>query len=248
MKVLIPLAGGDESFQRHGFAFAKPLVEIDGKPLAEHSWESLRALAPCNFVFVIRKEDDQRFHLGDMLTLLEPDASIVKVDGKTAGAACTALLAVHHLVNDDELVIANGDQVFAADVSLAVADFRRRNLDAGTIVFQSVHPRWSFVKLDAEGLVVEAAEKRPLSRMATAGFYYFRRSRDFVEAAQAMIRKGASVNGSYYVCPTFNEMILKGKRIGVYEIPREKYISLATPQAIEDYEQVLLSRKRGAQS
>ena len=245
MKVLIPLAGGDESFQRHGFPFAKPLVEIDGKPLAEHSWSSLRTLAPCSFVFVIRKEDDQRFHLGDMLTLLEPEAAIVKVDGKTAGAACTALLAVHHLVNDDELVIANGDQVFATDVAEAVRDFRRRNLDAGTIVFDSVHPRWSFVKLDPEGLVVEAAEKRPLSRKATAGFYYFRRSRDFVEAAQAMIRKGASVNGSYYICPSFNEMILKGRRIGVFEIPREKYISLATPQAIEDYEQLLLARRRG---
>jgi dTDP-glucose pyrophosphorylase len=143
------------------------------------------------------------------------------------------------------LVIANGDQVFATDVAEAVRDFRRRNLDAGTIVFDSVHPRWSFVKLDPEGLVVEAAEKRPLSRKATAGFYYFRRSRDFVEAAQAMIRKGASVNGSYYICPSFNEMILKGSRIGVFEIPREKYISLATPQAIEDYEQVLLARRRG---
>jgi len=243
MTVLMPLAGKDEHFQRHGFTFAKPLVEIAGRPLAEHSWSCMLPLRPCRFVFVIRKEDDLRFHLGDMLMLLDPDAKVMRAEGPTAGAACTALLAVQHIANDDELVIANGDQVLNADVRQVVDDFRARQLDAGTIVFDSVHPRWSFVKLGADGLVVEAAEKRPLSRHATAGFYWFRCGRDFVEAAQAMIRKGASVNGAFFVCPTFNELILAGKRIGVFEIPRERFVSLATPQAIDDYEQRLTSRK-----
>jgi len=55
----------------------------------------------------------------------------------------------------------------------AIAAFRRQELDAGTIVFDSVHPRWSFVKTNEKGLVIEAAEKRPPSRNATAGFYHF---------------------------------------------------------------------------
>ena len=244
MNVLIPIAGKDEQFQRHGFAFTKPLVEIDGRSLIEHAWECLRPLEPRRFLFIIRKDDQLRFNLGDMLTLLEPNAQIVCAEEQTAGAACTALLAIEHLLNDEELVIANGDQVFTTSVREAVDDFRERNLDAGTIVIDSVHPRWSFVKLGADDLVVEAAEKRPLSRLATAGFYYFRRGRDFVTAAQSMIRKGASVNGAYFVCPTFNELILTGARIGTFQIPRDRYISLATPQAVEDYEQLLVSRNR----
>lgn len=244
MNVLMPLAGKDEQFQRHGFTFAKPLVEVAGRPLAEHAWSCLLPLRPCRFVFVIRKEDDQRFHLGDMLTLLDQDAKVVRAEAPTAGAACTALLAVQHIANEDELVIANGDQVLHADVRRAVDEFRGRGLDAGTIVFDSVHPRWSFVKLGPDGLVIEAAEKRPVSRHATAGFYWFRRGQDFVAAAQAMIRKGAAVNGAFFVCPTFNELILAGKRIGVFEIARDQYVSLATPQAIDDYEQRLTSRKR----
>ena len=54
-------------------------------------------------------------------------------------------------------------------------------MDGGVIVFDSVHPRWSFVRVDKAGFVIETAEKRPISRLATAGFYYFRRGADFVD-------------------------------------------------------------------
>lgn len=248
MNILIPMAGSDELFRKHGFPFAKPVTEIDGRPLVEHAFECLQGLQAKKFVFVIRKEDDLRFHLRDVLNLLDPEAAVIRADGTTAGAACTALLAVEYIHNDDELLIANGDQILDFDVKAAVDSFRERDLDAGTIVFDSVHPRWSFVKTDDRGFVIEAAEKRPISRNATAGVYYFKQGRLFVEAAQSMIRKGASVNGAYFVCPTFNELILDQKRVGIYAVDREKYISLATPQAIEEYEQELNRRKQRASS
>ena len=246
MKVVVPMAGSDELFRKHGFPFAKPVVEINGRPMIEHAMECLRPIEDAEFVFVVRKEDDLRFYLREVLQLLDPTCTIIRTDGETAGAACTALLAVDHMMNDEELVIANADQILAFDVRDAIASFRARDLDAGTVVFESVHPRWSFVKTDDRGYVVEAAEKRPVSRNATAGFYYFRRGRDFVEAAQAMILKGGDVNGGFFVCPTFNELILAQKKIGIHPISREQYISLATPQALEEYEQGLIAQKRGA--
>ena len=45
---------------------------------------------------------------------------------------------------------------------------------AGTVIFKSVHPRWSYVKLDSKKNVVEAAEKVPISNNATAGTYFFK--------------------------------------------------------------------------
>jgi len=244
MKIVIPMAGSDERFKQHGFPFPKPLVEIDGRPLIEHAFDCLRVTPEADFTFVIRKEDDLRFHLSDVLRLLDPDCAIITADGETAGAACTVMLAVEQIDNDDELVIANGDQILDFDMNRVIAEFRERDLDAGTVVFDSVHPRWSFVKTDAEGQVIEAAEKRPISRNATAGIYYFRKGTDFIAAAKAMIHKGANVNGGYFVCPAFNELILKQKKIGVHQIDRDRYVSLATPQAAEEYEQVLLARKR----
>jgi dTDP-glucose pyrophosphorylase len=244
MKVIIPMAGNDDLFRRHGFHYAKPVIEIDRRPLVEHAFESLNSIPDARFVFIVRKEDDLRFHLRDVLQLLNPDATVLRADGETAGAGCTALLAIEHIDPEDELIIANADQIVNVDFEEIVGNFRDRKLDAGTIVFDSVHPRWSFVKTDAEGFVIEAAEKRPISRHATAGVYYFRHGKDFVSAIQSMIRKGASVNNGYFVCPCLNELILAHKRIGTFEIHRDKYISLATPQAIEEYEQFLASSRR----
>ncbi|MCX7644520.1 MAG: glycosyltransferase family 2 protein [Rhodobacteraceae bacterium] len=242
MKILIPMGGSDEAFRQHGHAYAKPLIEIAGRPLIQHVLDPLKRIAEAQVVFVIRKEDDQRFHLREVLQLLDPGAVVLRADGPTAGAACTALLAIEHIDNGEELLIANGDQVLAFDIGAILERFRQRGLDAGTVVFDSVHPRWSFVKTDAEGMVIEAAEKRPISRNATAGVYYFREGRFFVEAAKSMIRKDANVNGGFFVCPSLNELVLAQMRVGVERIEREQYISLATPQAVEEYELILKAR------
>jgi dTDP-glucose pyrophosphorylase len=242
------MAGGDEAFRERGFLYCKPLVEIDGRPLIQHAWECLTPLAADRFVFVARKDDARTAHLDEVLRLMDPTAEVVQAAGPTAGAACTVLLAIDHIDPDAELVIANGDQVFTCNVRAAVDDFRDRGLDAGTIVFDSVHPRWSFVRVGEDGLVTEAAEKRPISRSATAGFYYFRRGGDFLIAAVDMIRKRVPVNNGFYVCPTFNELILRHAKIGVFPIRREEYVSLASPQNVEEYEQSLAAARRAAAS
>jgi NDP-sugar pyrophosphorylase family protein len=239
MNILIPMGGSDENFRKQGYVYAKPLIEIAGRPLVEHALDPFKPLSDARKIFVIRKDDDLRFYLREVLHLLNPGAEILRVDGDTAGAACTALLAIAHIDNDEELLIANADQILDFDLPEMIGKFRARSLDAATAVFDSVHPRWSFVKTDENDLVIEAAEKRPISRNATAGLYYFRQGRFFVEAAKKMIRKGASVNGGFFVCPSFNELVLSQMRVGVERIDRSNYISLATPQSVEEYENML---------
>ncbi len=239
MNILIPMGGSDEKFREQGYLYAVPLIEIAGRPLIEHALTPFQPLANARMVFVIRKEDNQRFYLGEVLNLLKPAAEVICADGVTAGAACTALLAIEHIDNEEELVIANADQILDFDLKAVIERFRERSLDAGTVVFDAVHPRWSFVKTDENDMVVEAAEKRPISRNATAGVYYFRRGHFFVEAATRMIRKGASVNGSFFVCPSLNELVLLQMRVGVERIDRSRYISLSTPQSVDDYESKL---------
>jgi NDP-sugar pyrophosphorylase family protein len=244
MIVIAPMAGGDAPFEKQGYPHCKWLVEVGGKPLIEHVWNNLRCLGGDRYVFLIRKEDALRYHLAEVLKLLDPRAIVLQTEAPTAGAACTVLLGIEHIALDEELVVTNGDQLILADLAEAVGAFRARKLDGGTIVFDSVHPRWSFVLTDDEGLVIEAAEKRPISRTATAGFYYFRTGAMFVEGARSMIRKDAHVNGQFYVCPVFNEMILRQAAIGVYPIDRSKYLSLATPQNVEEYERYLAAEQK----
>lgn len=115
-----------------------------------------------------------------------------------------------------------------------IADFSRRQLDGGTVTFRSVHPRYSFVRLDERQMVVEAAEKHPISDNATAGFYYFRKGSDFVKAAKAAIRKDARHNDMFYVCPVYNELVLEDKKIGVYPIDAKDYHPIKSDRQLSE--------------
>lgn len=247
MNILVLMAGDSRRFEEAGYAFPKNLVEIDGLPLAERVLRQLEPLLPRGRVIsVVREEEDRRFHTADVVRLICPSATVVPVPALESGAACTALLAVEHLVRDEPLLIFNGDQIISRDLSAIVADFEDRGLDGGTIVFNAVHPRWSYVRLGEDGLVVEAAEKRPISTHATAGAYWYRRAGDFLDAVMDMIRKDARVDGRFYVCPAFNEMILRQARIGIVEIARDEYHSFATPQGVREYEELLAGDRRSS--
>lgn len=245
MNILVPMAGSDDSFREKGLGPSKNLAELGRKPLVQHVYENLATIRDARFLFVVRREEVARYHLDEILRLLDPKCVTIVAEGTTAGAACTAMLAVEHIRNDEPLVIANGDQILLTDLQAAVDEFRDRDLDGGIVTFDAVHPRWSYVRLDERGFVVEAAEKRPISRHATAGFYYFRRGVDFVEAAAEMIRKDAHVGGGYYICPAYNQMVLRQARIGVRTVPVEAYYSLANPHGVQLFESYLKSRRGG---
>lgn len=239
INVLVPMSGPDDAFKQKGFTYNKNLIEINGKPLIQHVYENLSQIPNADFIFVIRKDENIKYHLQNVLRLLNPSCEIIIADALTAGAACTALLAIEHINHEKPLVIANADQIIEANLADAIEQFCNRNLDAATITFDSVHPRWSYVRLDEKGYVIEAAEKRPISRYATAGIYYYKHGKDFVYAAMEMIKKDANFGGQFYVCPTFNEMILKQAKIGIYQISRDAYFSIATPEGVEVYEEHL---------
>lgn len=245
MNVLVLMAGDSQRFEQAGYAFPKNLVEIDGTALVERVVSCLVPLtdAGAHLIFIVRRSEAEAFHTGDVLRLLAPNATVVTVPSLESGAACTALLAIEHIDPEAPLLIYNGDQIVARDLAAITADFRARELDGGVVVFDAVHPRWSYVRTGPDGLVVEAAEKRPISRLATAGTYYFRRGGDFLEAAMTMVRKDAHVQGRFFICPVFNEMILRQARIGVFEIERTDYFSLSTPQGVSAYEEHLQAQR-----
>ena len=238
MNVLVLMAGPSDSLREAGYQFPKPLIEIGSKPVVQHALERLLPLlgAGDRLIVMLRQDENLKYHIGAVVKLLAPAAEVFEVRGETSGAACTALLAVDRIDADEPLVVLNGDQIIEADLAPIVRSFQDRALDGGIIVFNDVHPRWSFVKCDADGLVIETAEKRPISNIATAGFYYFRSGKEFVQAAETMILKDAAVDGRFFVCPAYNELILRNQKVGVHFIKKDQYISLATAKRIEVFE------------
>lgn len=236
INVLIPMAGKSQYFPEAEFPFPKPLIEIGSKTMIERVVANLEtAENVVQFIFVIGSEDCQKFHLDNTLKIITNErACIVRLDRETRGSACSALMAIDHIATDTPLLIANSDQLFEAPISELISEFT--TADAGIISFDSVHPRWSYARLNEQGKVIETAEKRPISRHAIAGLYYFKRGQDFVDAAMTMIRKDENVNGRYFIAPTLNQMILAGQDIRMHKVNNDCYHTFYTPQKIKEYE------------
>jgi len=233
LQIVIPLAGKATRFQERGHTFPKPLFEIGNRSMIEIVLENLAPPPPAQYIFICRKEHLSQFYLGDMLQLLAPGSRVIPLEHETAGALCSVLLAVDQLRLDEEILIANGDQFIAASLDPFYAACRQPGVDGCILTFTATHPRWSFAKTDESGKVAAVAEKRPISKQATAGLYYFRRAGDLIEASERMILKGLSTSGQFFVCPVYNELILAGKNIRTHHLPEGTMHSLGTPEDLD---------------
>lgn len=221
------------------------LTEVEGKPLLQHLTEQCESIDDLNLILAVRDEDCKRWHLDNVVKLLSPRAHLLRVQRRTGGAACTALLAIESINNDEPLLILNGNELVAADFRTIIEKFKDARYDAGVMVFPSVHPRYSYVRINDKDLVVECAEKNPISNHATVGFYWFRQGQDFITAAQQTILKHAHVDGLYYICPTLNELVLKQRRIGVHRISATDFHPFKSERQMDRLEAAIeLNRKR----
>src|SRR5690606_17284967 len=114
------------------------------------------------------------------------------------------------------LLIANCDQILDWNSNQFIKKIESSEYDGLISTFdtkvEGYVSKWSHVKLDNDSVVIEVAEKVPISDIATTGIYYWKHGCDFVKYAQQMIEKDIQVNGEYYVCPVFNEATQDGKK------------------------------------
>ena len=233
MKILIPMAGEGSRFAKEGYTFPKPLIEVNGKPMIQAVVENLDFDA--EYVFLVRKKHLEKYDgLESTLDRITNGRyKLVEVDGLTEGAACTALLAKEHINNDEDLLIANSDQI----IEYQPENFKLlKNLtfcDSMVFTFNAVHPKWSFVKTNSRGFVTEVAEKKPISDIATCGIYWYRKGSDFVKCAESMIEKDIRVKNEFYIAPVYNELIGEGKTLIPFYV--HKMWGIGTPEDLRYY-------------
>jgi len=231
LNVLIPMAGAGSRFEQAGYTFPKPLIEVNGKPMIQVVIENLNLDA--NYIYVVQKSHREKYNLDTLLNLLTPGCKIVETNELTEGAACTALLSKKYIDSDAPLFFANSDQFVEWDSNEFMYKMQETNSDGGIVSFPATHPKWSFAKVDENGLVTEVAEKKPISNIATVGFYYWKHGSDFVKYAEQMIEKNIRVNNEFYVCPVFNEAIKDKKHIRTFNV--SKMWGLGTPEDLKYY-------------
>jgi dTDP-glucose pyrophosphorylase/beta-phosphoglucomutase-like phosphatase (HAD superfamily) len=231
LNVLIPMAGAGSRFEQAGYSFPKPLIDVKGKPMIQAVVDSLNINA--NYIFIVQESHYKKYSLQHTLNLIAPNCKIIQVNGLTEGAACTTLLAKELINNEKPLLIANSDQYLDWDSNQFMYSMIAHGIDGGILTFESKHPKWSYAKLDNTGHVSEVAEKKPISNHATVGVYYFKHGSSYVRAAEQMIKKDIRTNNEFYVCPVYNQCILEGEKIKIFNIDKKSMWGLGTPEDLD---------------
>jgi UDP-N-acetylglucosamine diphosphorylase / glucose-1-phosphate thymidylyltransferase / UDP-N-acetylgalactosamine diphosphorylase / glucosamine-1-phosphate N-acetyltransferase / galactosamine-1-phosphate N-acetyltransferase len=236
MNIVMPMAGRGSRFAQIGIETPKPLIDVFGRPMYSWAMDSLPLELASRVIFVCLEEHLRQRSLEDDIhrryAHLNPE--VIRLVEVTEGQTCTVLKAAAIIDSDEPLLIYNADTYCQTRLSERLPALSPQV--AGLIgVFRAPGTKWSFARTDADGRVLETAEKKRISDWASTGLYYFRRGRDFVRHAETMITEDERINGEFYVVPVYNRMIAAGAE--VYIDPADEVWALGTPEDLRNFEQ-----------
>lgn len=235
----MPLAGKSDLFVNAGYHYPKPLIEINGKTMIEWVVSNPSKIERLHqFIFIVKEEDVIKYHLDNTLRLICPGCEIIKIKNQTKGGLCSVLMAIDKVMPDDSLLILNSDQIVDIDFNEVDQFWLKEKADAGLVTFNSVHPRWSYARIE-EGLIVQTAEKNPISNQSIAGYYYFENSELFFQAAFQTIKNDVQLEGMYYISPVINQYVLNNLKVNFFKIDNKKFNSFYSPQLLKEYERTI---------
>lgn len=221
LNIVVPMAGEGSRFARAGFQLPKPLIPVLGFPMIRVVIANLTPSVPHRFIFICRENHLQTHSLAEKLSRWAPGCVVRTVETLTDGAACTVLTVRDLIDSGDSLMVANCDQWLDTSIDAYLVQQARRGLDGQLMTMQANDPKWSFIGLNAHGLIERVVEKQVISDEATVGVYNWRHGADFVRDARAMVAANDRVNGEFYVAPVYNYGIRRGQKYGYYRIGAE---------------------------
>ena len=231
MNIIIPMAGRGSRFTEKKILIPKPLIDIHGKPMIQRAVESLDLDGQWKFIIRI---DEHMDRVSSMIQNIKPGSDVINIDYVTEGPASTALLFKDDINTDEELIIANCDQImeWTSDRFLDYV----RYYDGAVVTYHADTDKNSYARVNKEGLVQEIREKQVISNISLNGIHYWKKGRYFVEAALAMIEANdRAPNGEFYIGPSYNHMIAQGHNVGIYHIPNQFHHPVGVPDDLDEF-------------
>jgi hypothetical protein len=213
--IVIPMAGLSRRFVEAGYGLPKYMLPLSHGTVFSHAVDSFRKyFGVLEFLFVARDVLDTGPFIGNECHKLGmPEPKIEFLAHPTAGQAESVELGLLRCgVSDDEpITIFNIDTFRPGFGFPSGADWI--SSDGYLEVFRGAGDNWSRVRpaTGPEPLVIETAEKKPISELCCTGLYHFGRASDF-HFALAHERRAPS-SGELYVAPLYNHLINAGRRI-----------------------------------
>ena len=230
------MAGLGTRFMNEGFTLPKPLIEVNGKTLIEHSISTLDLDG--NYIFITRKYDNENDNklLSETLKRIIPNSVEIVLDKITRGSVETCLAAENLIDNNEALIITNCDQITNWDSSEFLSFISDETLDGAVVTYNSTNPKNSFAIVN-NGFISELVEKKAVSNIALIGLHYWKRGSDFIKSAKNLIsdfeKQGRP---ECYISESYNYLIQLGNVIKPFHINENQYISLGTPFDVSIYD------------
>ena len=238
INIIIPMLGLGQRFKNET-QIPKPLIEVNGKTLIEHSIESLNIQG--RYIFITRDYENKEYNdkLNSIFKKLCSDYIEIKSTKNTNGPTETCLLALKHIIKNEPLIITNCDQLMRWDSKKFLNEVMQKNADGALVLFKSNNEKHSFAKIK-NNLIVETKEKKSISDNALVGIHYWKKAQFFIDSANLFLKNFKEKNIlETYISETYNYLIQNNKKIIPFFINNEDYISLGTPQDIDIYKNKL---------
>lgn len=224
------MAGAGSRFPKDQY-LPKPLIDVNGKPMIVRAIESLDIKG--HYHFIIRQNEFTSI-IKNIISDLVEDPQFIEVLQTTEGPACSALLFKDQINNDDELIIANCDQIMEWNSNLFFHNVRL--YDGAIVTYYNDTDKNSYARIDKKGNVIEVREKEVISNVSLNGIHYWNKGKYFVLSAEEMIKRNdRAPNGEFYIAPSYNHMIKLGLNVGIYHIPNEQHHAVGVPVDLEKY-------------
>jgi UDP-N-acetylglucosamine diphosphorylase / glucose-1-phosphate thymidylyltransferase / UDP-N-acetylgalactosamine diphosphorylase / glucosamine-1-phosphate N-acetyltransferase / galactosamine-1-phosphate N-acetyltransferase len=231
MNILIPMAGLGSRFPSQQYSMPKPLIDIAGEYMISKVIKSLDLDGKYFFIIAKNKFTDLA---KEAILDIKKDSVFIEIDYITEGPAVSALMFKNYINNDEELVIANCDQIMEWSSKNFLHNVRL--YDGAVVTYHTDTDKNSFAKLDKNGLVTEIREKEVISNISLNGIHYWKRGKYFVDSAESMIEnQDRAPNGEFYIGPSYNYLIKQNYKIGIYHIPNEQHHPVGVPDDLERY-------------
>lgn len=238
MKVIVPLAGPEGEVERE-FKEFKNLIEVYNKPLIKYIADK-RPYDLKKAVFILLKQTDEKYNIANRLEHLFGNSIDIFILKKlTEGAACSVAEYLRESGTKEDILIDLLDQYLILDNNFITFIKQHRYKVRGIIpTFKSRYWKWSYVRLDRQGFVEEVQEKvnPPISSNATSGVYYFSSAKDYLSAANQMVRlnKRVKFNHKFFVSCVYNELPKKS----AINFPIGIICPLGSPEGIRLFPQI----------
>lgn len=240
INIIIPMAGRGSRFEREGYKDPKPFIDVIDKKMIEWVIDNLKFSSKiCHFIFICREEHLQKYNFSSLLNKHFEGSldtwEIISINYLTNGALCTALKSRNLVNNEIPLLIANSDQWLNWSTNNFINLVDEVDCDGAIVTSFSNHPKWSYVKINDNGYITQVKEKEVISNICNTGIFYYKKGKDFVEAADDLIHRDERVGDEYYIAPTYNYLIRMGKKIINYPISNHAFHGLGIPEDLQQF-------------